>query len=46
MDYHFGDYRPGNLKKLEVLVGGDPDALAIIVHKMMLTIKARKWSQN
>jgi GTP-binding protein LepA len=34
MDYHFGDYRPGNLTKLEVLVGGDPvDALAIIVHK-------------
>ena len=34
MDYHFLDYRPGNLVKLEVLVGGEPvDALAAIVHK-------------
>ncbi len=34
MDYQFEDYRPGNLVKLEVLVGGEPvDALAAIVHK-------------
>ncbi len=34
MDYQFIEYRPGNLVKLEVLVGGDPvDALAAIVHK-------------
>jgi GTP-binding protein LepA len=34
MDYHLLDYRPGNLIKLDVLVGGDPvDALATIVHK-------------
>ncbi len=34
MDYHFADYRAGNLTKLEVLVGGEPvDALATIVHK-------------
>ncbi len=34
MDYHFADYRPGNLTKLEVLVGGEPvDALASIVHR-------------
>ncbi len=34
MDYHFLDYRPGNLVKLEVLVNGDSvDALAAIVHK-------------
>ncbi|TLN13386.1 elongation factor 4, partial [bacterium] len=34
MDYHFSDYRPGNLVKLEVLVGGEVvDALAAIVHK-------------
>ncbi len=34
MDYQFLDYRPGNLVKLEVLVGGEPvDALATIVHK-------------
>lgn len=34
MDYHLLDYRPGNLTRLEVLVGGDPvDALTMIVHK-------------
>jgi GTP-binding protein LepA len=34
MDYHFVGYRPGNLVKLEVLVGGEVvDALAAIVHK-------------
>ncbi|MHB8933137.1 MAG: translation elongation factor 4, partial [Bellilinea sp.] len=34
MDYHLADYRPGNLTKLEVLVGGEPvDALVSIVHK-------------
>lgn len=34
MDYHFADYRAGNLTKLEVLVGGEMvDALATIVHR-------------
>lgn len=34
MDYHFLEYRPGNLVKVEILVGGEPvDALAAIVHK-------------
>jgi len=34
MDYHFLDYRPGSLVKLEILVGTAPvDALAAIVHK-------------
>jgi GTP-binding protein LepA len=34
MDYHFLDYRPGNLVKLEILVNGDSlDALAAIVHR-------------
>jgi GTP-binding protein LepA len=34
MDYHFLDYRPGSLVKLEVLVDNEPvDALAAIVHK-------------
>ena len=34
MDYSFAEYRPENLVKLEVLVGGAPvDALAAIVHK-------------
>ncbi len=34
MDYSVAEYRPENLVKLEVLVGGEPvDALAAIVHK-------------
>ena len=34
MDYQLGDYRPGSLVKLEVLVNMEPvDALASIVHK-------------
>jgi GTP-binding protein LepA len=34
MDYQFAEYRPGDLVKLEVLVGGEPvDALAAIVHR-------------
>jgi GTP-binding protein LepA len=34
MDYSIAEYRPENLVKLEVLVGGEPvDALATIVHK-------------
>ncbi len=34
MDYQMLEYRPGNLVKVEVLVGGEPvDALATIVHK-------------
>ncbi len=34
MDYSFAEYRPENLVKLEVLVGGEAvDALAAIVHK-------------
>jgi len=34
MDYQFLGYRPGNLVRVEVLVGGElVDALAAIVHK-------------
>jgi GTP-binding protein LepA len=34
LDYHFAEYRPDKLQKLEILVNGEPvDALASIVHK-------------
>ena len=34
LDYHFAEYRPDNLQKLEILVNGEPvDALASIVHE-------------
>ncbi|MDO9545989.1 MAG: translation elongation factor 4 [Pelolinea sp.] len=43
MDYQFREYRPGNLVKLEVLIGGDPvDALASIVHKEQAYSKGQK----
>jgi GTP-binding protein LepA len=43
MDYHFKEYRPGNLVKLEVLIGGDPvDALATIVHREQAYYKGQK----
>jgi GTP-binding protein LepA len=43
MDYQFLEYRPGNLVKLEVLIGGDPvDALASIVHKEQAYSKGQK----
>ncbi|NOZ74719.1 MAG: elongation factor 4 [FCB group bacterium] len=33
LDYHFTDYRVGNLKKLEILIHGEPvDALSSICH--------------
>jgi len=33
LDYHFTDYRKGNLKKLEILIHGEPvDALSSICH--------------
>ncbi|MGD0707214.1 MAG: translation elongation factor 4 [Anaerolineaceae bacterium] len=43
MDYQFLQYRPGNLVKLEILVGGEPvDALAAIVHKDQAYHKGQK----
>jgi len=33
-DYSLADYRPGNLKKLDILINGEPvDALSLIVHQ-------------
>jgi len=43
MDYHFFEYRPGNLIKLELLVNNDPvDAFATIVHKDLAYHKGQK----
>jgi GTP-binding protein LepA len=34
LDYHFADYRPADLVKLDVLVNGQPvDALSMIIHQ-------------
>ncbi len=34
LDYHFADYRPSQLVKLDILVNGEPiDALSIITHR-------------
>jgi len=33
-DYSLADFRPGNLKKLDILINGEPvDALSLIVHQ-------------
>lgn len=43
MDYQFREYKPGNLVKLEVLIGGEVvDALASIVHKEQAYTKGQK----
>jgi GTP-binding protein LepA len=43
MDYQFNEYKPGNLVKLEVMIGGEPvDALASIVHKEQSYMKGQK----
>src|SRR5690242_15984446 len=34
LDYHYADYRPADLVKLDILVNGEPvDALSLIVHQ-------------
>ncbi len=43
MDYKFREYKPGNLVKLEVLIGGEAvDALATIVHREQAYKKGQK----
>lgn len=43
MDYQFREYKPGNLVKLEVMIGGEPvDALASIIHKEQAYMKGQK----
>jgi GTP-binding protein LepA len=42
-DYHFSDYRPGELAKLDILINGEPvDALSYIIHKD----KAYEWGRK
>jgi len=43
MDYQFREYKPGNLVKLDVLIGGEAvDALATIVHREQAYRKGQK----
>ena len=43
LDYHFNEYRPDDLVKLEILVNGEPmDALATIVHRDAAYHKGQK----
>ena len=47
MDYQFREYKPGNLVKLEVLIGGEAvDALATIVHREQAYKKGQKLVTN
>jgi GTP-binding protein LepA len=42
-DYHFSDYRAGELVKLDILINGEPvDALSYIIHKE----KAYEWGRK
>ncbi|NDJ84409.1 MAG: elongation factor 4 [Chloroflexi bacterium] len=43
LDYHFKEYRPEDLVKMDILVNGDPvDALAMIVHRDQAFHKGQK----
>jgi GTP-binding protein LepA len=43
LDYHFHEYRPEDLVKLDILVNGDPvDALAMVVHREHAYHKGQK----
>lgn len=44
LDYHFAEYRPDKLQKLEILVNGEPvDALASIVHEKAAYHKGQRF---
>ncbi len=46
VDYEVGDYRPGDLVKLDLLVNGDPvDALSIIVHRDQAYARGREVTE-
>jgi GTP-binding protein LepA len=43
LDYHFADYRPADMVRLDVLVNKDPvDALSMIVHRDQIFTKGQK----
>jgi GTP-binding protein LepA len=43
LDYHFEDYRPADMVRLDVLVNKDPvDALSMIVHRDQIYTKGQK----
>ena len=43
LDYELGDYRPGKLVRLDMLINGDPvDAFSVIIH----TDKAYDWGRK
>jgi GTP-binding protein LepA len=42
LDYHFSDYKEGDLVKLDVLISGEPvDALSLILHRATAISKGR-----
>jgi len=42
LDYHFAEYRPSDLVKLDILVNGEPvDALSVITHRENALVRGR-----
>src|SRR4028119_1803619 len=47
LDYHFADYWPGDLVKLDILVAGEPvDALSLIVHRGTSEARGRSLAEK
>ncbi|MBQ9259226.1 MAG: translation elongation factor 4 [Neisseriaceae bacterium] len=47
VDYHFKEFRPAELVKLDILVNGDKvDALSLIVHSQSARIKGRELAEK
>ena len=47
VDYHFKEFRPADLVKLDILVNGDKvDALSLIVHSQSARIKGRELAEK
>ena len=46
-DYHFTDFRPADLVKMQILVNGDPvDALAMLVHRTRAESRGRAMAEK